>query len=321
MLAKPGQIVDHQSAVLGVSLDREVSLGVDRDHSNICKFESRNDDYEQVEDEISQLVEYAIKAARVSGQSIPVSPEPSTTPLSPDSNVTPLDESGPSVTAGDEMQQGLGIQAPEYRLDALSLTDSIDQRTPSIAPSESTETTENGDRRQSSSTDITSASSIPGSTVRQGKYTTQSPRLLSSIKMNVGDTGGLALRDAAAKGQKDVVMAMLEKGALIDNSGVWDGYTALADAAVHGQDGVVELLLNEGANPAFRCLHSTSKFGSKENTPLSLAAGKGHLGCMRLLLAKHTYTKQELNEAYRAAKSKNRNDAIQLIKESGGGLY
>lgn len=231
---------------------------------------------------------------------------------SPAFDPAPFTESLPP-TPGSEHIAGLGVQSLDSKLEALSLSDSVDHPPPSVAFSDSTE---GDDRRYSTSTGMTSVSSSS----KPGKYTHHSPRLASSIKMNLRDSEGSALRSAAADGKIHMVRALLEKGAPIDNSGVWDGFTALADAALHGQSEIVELLLNEGANPAFKCISSTSKFGSKDNTPLSLAAGKGHLGCMNLLFAHHRYSTAQLDEAYRAAKYRNRRDAMKLIQERGGGL-
>lgn len=231
---------------------------------------------------------------------------------SPAFDTAPLSESIPPTPGSDHIA-GLGVESLDSKLEALSLSDSIDHPPPSVAFSDSTE---GDDRRYSTSTGMTSVSSSS----KPGKHTNHSPRLASSIKMNLRDSEGSALRAAAADGKVHMVRALLEKGAPIDNSGVWDGFTALADAALHGQSEIVELLLNEGANPAFKCISSTSKFGSKDNTPLSLAAGKGHLGCMNLLFAHHQYSTTQLDEAYRAAKYRNRRDAMKLIQERGGGL-
>ena len=292
---------------------------MDLDHKNICKFDSQDDDdYEQVAGNIIEMVELAIKNVAPAEASGPASPDPMFS--------SPVDE-WPSrsppllLPAPPEGPQGLGLPNAEPSLEALTLSESVDQHK---EPSIYSDTSEDISRRQSTSTLSTTMTSAPSTTsgsVAPNRYTQQSPRLASSIKMNLKDTAGSDLREAAAKGNKDLVKRLLSAGAPIDNSGVWDGYTALADAAVHGQESVVELLLNEGASAGFKCIHSTSKFGSKENTPLALAAGKGHLGCMKLLLDRYQYTTAELDDAFRAAKYKNRMDAIKMIKERGGGLY
>lgn len=139
--------------------------------------------------------------------------------------------------------------------------------------------------------------------------------------MNMKDTDGADFLEAAAKGKKDDVKYMLEKGTKIDDSGVRDGYTALAEAAPHGQDDVVKLLLDHGANAAPKCISSSSKFRSKDNIPLSLAAGKGHLGSLRLLLDAHTYETADLKQARIAAKNKNRLDAMKLLNERERALH
>jgi hypothetical protein len=114
---------------------------------------------------------------------------------------------------------------------------------------------------------------------------------------------------------------MLEnKAQPIDNSGVRDGFTALAEAALHGHEEVVAYLIEKGANPAFNCISTTKQFGSLENTPLGLAAGKGQLGCMRLMMDAHGYARMDLEEAVRAARYKNRGDAVRLLMERDGGL-
>ena len=102
----------------------------------------------------------------------------------------------------------------------------------------------------------------------------------------------------------------------------------------------IRFLLERGANPgknhschpqelraefltclkAFNCVSSKKRYGSKHNTPLSLAAAKGHVYTMKLLLGAHQYATAELNAAFATAKLRNSNDAMRLLKEYGGGI-
>lgn len=203
---------------------------------------------------------------------------------------------------------------PESKVDIISLVESVNESALSLTLSE-----QDPPDQPEVSHRSTSASTVEA--IGEVKAYERAPKLFPSIAMNISDADGLKFRSAAAEGKKDIVKYMLDQGAPINNSGVWDGYTALADAALHNQDEVVKLLLNAGANPAFHCISMTKKYGSKENTPLSLAAGKGHIGTMKILLDFHTYSTAELDGAFRAAKSRNRTDAMKLLNEYGGGLY
>ncbi|KAK7409054.1 hypothetical protein QQX98_008758 [Neonectria punicea] len=78
-MKKYGLIADQESATLGLPLDREKQIALDRDHSHICKFESiESDDYEQVIENIEELAKTALQAveekARMTALQIP-SPE------------------------------------------------------------------------------------------------------------------------------------------------------------------------------------------------------------------------------------------------------
>lgn len=57
--ANTSQIVDKSSARLGVPGQRERIIGRDADHTSICKFAVKDEDYEQVEDNIVALVSRA----------------------------------------------------------------------------------------------------------------------------------------------------------------------------------------------------------------------------------------------------------------------
>jgi len=55
--------VDPKSATLGLAGTREKQIALDSDHSHICKFDKADgDDYEQVIDNLVDLVESATKA-------------------------------------------------------------------------------------------------------------------------------------------------------------------------------------------------------------------------------------------------------------------
>ena len=57
------QIVDEVSATLGLPGGRETQIAVEANHSTICKFSSATDDnYEQVADNLVDLVERAVEA-------------------------------------------------------------------------------------------------------------------------------------------------------------------------------------------------------------------------------------------------------------------
>jgi hypothetical protein len=60
------QVVDKRAATLGLPGTREKQIAVDADHSHICKFPRGDDDsYEQVADNIVELIENAIQAVVV----------------------------------------------------------------------------------------------------------------------------------------------------------------------------------------------------------------------------------------------------------------
>lgn len=59
------KIVDKKSATLGLSMNRETPIGLNANHSSICKFGAiDDDDYEQVESNIIELAEKALFAAK-----------------------------------------------------------------------------------------------------------------------------------------------------------------------------------------------------------------------------------------------------------------
>lgn len=329
--------MDKKSAILGLNSDRETQLALDLDHRSICKFDRTSDEYELVEDTVVEMVEEAIENSTYGkGTAGTMSPRMA----SSDQVTTSTDLNTPALAvASPQMTEGAASPKPEWTTlpgqstsgtpDAAATVDERVVVPPMIVSRASTYSESfqslaisdrsDQDRRQSSSSAQTSAPSVDasGSTERQS----QSPKLFRSIAMNLSDGEGSAFRKAAAQGKKDAVKLMLSKGQAIDNSGVGHGFTALAEAALNGHEDVVRLLLDAGADPAFNCISTLKQFGSIENTPLALASGKGHLGCMSLLLQAHQYTIDELDRAYRAAKYRNRADAIRLIKGAGGGNY
>ncbi|KAK4896822.1 hypothetical protein LTR27_005419 [Elasticomyces elasticus] len=321
-----GLIVDKKSAVLGLGSNREIRIALDLDHRNICKFGSEyDDDYEMLRDNIVEMIEEAIESAPareglgISDASPPISP-PTTAALCPDLMQTITYSSQPALLPPparlDSYQDSI---KSEPTAEVASLVDSVNQSTMSLALSDPDSSEIVNEKRRSAST-VQTEYTVDLQQQRSGKRQVQSPSIFSSMHMNISDSDGSTLRTAAAEGQVGQVRLMLDQGAAIDNSGVWDGYTALAEAALHGQESVVQLLLERGANPAFHCISMTKKYGSKENTPLSLAAAKGHISTMKLLLGSHEYATSHLNGAFAAAKYRNRMDAMRLLKEYGGGM-
>lgn len=86
-----------------------------------------------------------------------------------------------------------------------------------------------------------------------------------------------ALHKAAARGHRDVVQLLLEKGASTKVMNTSDE-TPLHLAASLGHNSIVELLLTKGA--------SIEAVTNMENTPLHLAASRGHTSTVELLLMK-----------------------------------
>lgn len=285
--------------MLGISSNRENAIALDLDHRSICKFESQNDDYEQVEDNISELVEEAIYNARLNP------------PIGEDSPMHPPLIRSPTSTSGG---QG-GQRTPENAL-------VVDSKNPSVMSSSLSEQDSLEDLNEGgSSTSPTSVDQIDPRKLERRQDKASSG--LTAFTRNLKDSSGMKFRAAATEGKKDVLKIMIDQGQAIDNSSVRNGRSALAEAVVHGQEECVKLLLTEGANPAFICRRTSfmSKYGSNENTPLTLAAGKGHIGIMTILLDFHKYTTPELDAAFFAAKFSNRADAMRLLQTRGGGLY
>lgn len=87
--------------------------------------------------------------------------------------------------------------------------------------------------------------------------------------------GSQTLHLAAEKGYEDLVKALLEKGASIEDTAK-RGWTPLHAAAWSGHTGTVQLLLDKGANMEIKA--------DDDWTPLHSAVQKGHESVVRLLL-------------------------------------
>lgn len=62
MAESTSQIVERESATFGLSIDREITLGLSGDHSSICKFSSVEEtNYRLVEGRVVQMVKEAVK--------------------------------------------------------------------------------------------------------------------------------------------------------------------------------------------------------------------------------------------------------------------
>lgn len=135
-------------------------------------------------------------------------------------------------------------------------------------------------------------------------------RIDERFTVGSADYNTTALMWAAARGNLEVVQALLDAGAQIDAID-GDGRTALRVAAEHGRDRIVELLLQHGADPSIKSmfgddmLHEVAARGNPatlqillntglaldrvegtgwKTTPLGAAASAGHLENMRFLI-------------------------------------
>jgi ankyrin repeat protein len=92
-----------------------------------------------------------------------------------------------------------------------------------------------------------------------------------------------ALRYAVEAGQEPVARVLLERGIDVDSLDMFDNTTALIDAATIGDEALVSLLLGYGAD--------TELFG--DHSALMCASEAGHLGVVRMLLAKGAHVGHE----------------------------
>lgn len=104
--------------------------------------------------------------------------------------------------------------------------------------------------------------------------------------------GNTALMMAAFKGDEEVVRALLNKGAKVNQP----GWTALHYAAAGGHDKIAQLLIERGAG-----LDALSPRASGAYTPLMLAAREGKDDTARLLLARGAKTGLKNAEGLTAA--------------------
>ncbi|OQU96310.1 Ankyrin repeat-containing protein isoform 2 [Cladophialophora immunda] len=122
---------------------------------------------------------------------------------------------------------------------------------------------------------------------------------------------------ASEKGQNEVVVQLLNKGADLEVKDGIRNYTPLSLAASNGHQAVVQLLLENGADLEV-------KDGIRNYTPLSLAAENGHQAVVRLLLEKAADLKVNDNTFYRTPLSlaaKNGHQAVvRLLLENGADL-
>lgn len=91
------QIVDKESAIIGLAVEQERSFPLVADHSNICKFLTRNPDYIYVARLIKEMAEKAIRRKLPEGnERRPPGPPMSLYILTPDST-----QSSPPLRALD----------------------------------------------------------------------------------------------------------------------------------------------------------------------------------------------------------------------------
>lgn len=136
-------------------------------------------------------------------------------------------------------------------------------------------------------------------TLHYGSSLTQLEEFLSVGTRNIG------LLQAALKGDAQTVQALLRQGADV-NFGFEK--TPLQEAATSGQKAVVLLLLDAGANINVRTKHG--------ETALSLAAYRGHLEIVRLLLSKGLDANSR-SEALLSAGMYGRAEIARLLLQAG----
>jgi uncharacterized protein len=103
--------------------------------------------------------------------------------------------------------------------------------------------------------------------------------LLSAFCLSValGAAADAPVADAAMRGDKETVRALLKQGGDV-NASQGDGMTALHWAAMKGDRGLAEMLIYAGAN-----VRASTRLGAY--TPLALAAREGHVEVIAALLA------------------------------------
>jgi ankyrin repeat protein len=105
---------------------------------------------------------------------------------------------------------------------------------------------------------------------------------LASVVVSVAISAGVhgadsPIADAAARGDREAVMALLKKAADV-NAAQGDGMTALHWAAMNGDTEMVQMLIVAGAN-----VRATTRLGTY--TPLYLASQQGHGAAIQALIA------------------------------------
>src|SRR5512134_669757 len=98
--------------------------------------------------------------------------------------------------------------------------------------------------------------------------------VVSSIGVTAADS---PIADAAARGDRDAVKALLKKAADV-NAAQGDGMTALHWAAMNGDADLAQMLIVAGAN-----VRATTRLGTY--TPLYLASQQGHAPVIQALVA------------------------------------
>src|SRR5918992_3751734 len=106
-------------------------------------------------------------------------------------------------------------------------------------------------------------------------------QLITGIALAVTLSAGISaaespIADAAARGDRDAVMALLKKAADV-NAAQGDGMTALHWASANGDAELAQMLIVAGAN-----VRATTRLGTY--TPLYLASQQGHAPVIEALV-------------------------------------
>ncbi|KAJ9464012.1 hypothetical protein DIPPA_12900 [Diplonema papillatum] len=128
------------------------------------------------------------------------------------------------------------------------------------------------------------------------------------------ESGFTALLWAAWHGHKNVVAALLNKGA-DKNWADEDGQTALFHACWYGYSNVVQLLLSAGCDPDVA--------DNEKETPLGAAARQGHYDCVRLLIQANADPRVRDKDGHNAVSRalKKGSTAIALLIEDYARVY